>query len=125
MSRFVKILTTIGAFCLVTGCGNTTTGGGTYLAKGAAKGSRAYICNFGYDDQPGTTVTTLNLGSGPLGAGTTLGSPVSTGSLPSAAAATANGRLLLVTDQGNDQLAVVDTATGAVLSHIVVGGEPD
>jgi hyaluronoglucosaminidase len=125
MSRIVKFLTTVGALCLVTGCGNPTTGGGAYLARSAAKGSRAYICNFGYDDQPGTSFTTLDLGSGPDGSGTTLGPPVSTGSLPSAAAATPNGRLLLVTDQGNDQLAVVDTATDAVISHIVVGVEPD
>lgn len=152
MSRFVKILTTLGAFCLVTGCGNPTTGGGAYLAKRAAEGSRAYICNFGYDDQPGTTLTTLDLGAGPLGSGvpapgatptaapgttpaaggtarsvggTSLGPPVSTGSLPSAEAATPDGRLLLVTDQGNDQLAVVDTATDAVISHILVGVEPD
>jgi len=141
LSRLVKIVTTFGAICLVTGCGNPTTSGAAELARSATRGTEAYICNFrlrrpaGHNPHhPRPRIPTpsgrhFGRGSGRGGGagrgGSDTGRSVSTGSLPSAVAATPNGRLLLVTDQGNDQLAVVDTATDAVISHILVGVEPD
>jgi YVTN family beta-propeller protein len=127
LPRNVKKMTTVAAFALLTGCGNTTASVSTYTAQNAASGSQAYLATFGYDDQPGTTVTSVDLLTGPRAGsrGLRLGRAVSVGSLPSALAATPDGRLLLVTDQGNDQLAVVDTATDAVIAHIPTGVEPD
>src|ERR1700722_8876251 len=122
MSRHVKKMTTIGTIAvaiILTGCGNTTAPRASRLTRSAAGDSRAYVANFGYEDQPGTTVTTLDLASrGP-------DRSFRTGSLPSALAATPNGRLLLVTDQGDDNLAVVATATDHLETRITTGVEPD
>jgi len=88
----VKIVTTVAAISLVTGCGNATGSTSAGFSGSAARGTEAYICTFGYDDQPGTTVTALDLATRHLGR------PINTGSLPSALAATPDGRLLVVTD---------------------------
>jgi hyaluronoglucosaminidase len=118
-SLLVKGVTTIGLIVLVTGCGNSTKSPAAVLARSASRGTEAYVCNFGYDDQPGTTVTAVDLATGRVSRSAT------TGSLPSAVAATPDGRLLLVTDQGDDNLAVLSAATDRVLAHIPTGVEPD
>jgi hyaluronoglucosaminidase len=119
LSLIVKVVATLGVILLVTGCGNLTTSRAVILARGASRGTEAYVCNFGYDDQPGLSVAPVDLATGRIGRS------VVTGSLPSAVAATPNGRLLLVTDQGDDHLAVLDTATDAVLADVPTGLEPD
>ena len=118
-SLFVKYVTTAGLIVLVTGCGNTTHSPATILARSASRGTEAYICNFGYDDQPGTRITAVDLATHRLSPSTR------TGSLPSALAATPDGRLLLVTDQGDDNLAVLAAATDHLITRIPTGVEPD
>ncbi len=118
-SLFVKVVTTTALIVLVTGCGNTTNSPAAVLARSASRGTEAYVCTFGYDDQPGTTITAVDLASRRVDR-----SP-RTGSLPSAVAATPNGRLLLVTDQGVDNLAVLSASTDHLITRIPTGDEPD
>jgi YVTN family beta-propeller protein len=115
----VKVLATVGLIVLVTGCGNTTKSPAAVLARSSSRGTEAYVSNFGYDDQPGTTITAVDLAAHRVS-----GSP-RTGSLPSAVAATPDGRLLLVTDQGADNLAVLSAATDHLMARIPTGVEPD
>jgi hyaluronoglucosaminidase len=115
----VRVVATVGLIVVVTGCGNAAASRAADLAGTTSRGAQAYVCNFGYDDQPGTTITALDLTSRRVEAS------VTTGSLPSAAAATPDGHLLLVTDQGDDNLAVLDGATDRLLAHIPTGEEPD
>ena len=57
----VKVVTTLGVISVVTGCGNTTARETSDLATHASQGAEAYVCNFGYDDQPGSTITAVDL----------------------------------------------------------------
>ncbi len=104
---------------LLAACGS---GAGIPLFGGVAANSpslTAYVCNFAYQSQPGTTVarvSTANQSAEPS---------LDVGQLPSAEAATPDGRYLLVADEGYDQLAVVDLATGRVIHRVVTGLEPD
>lgn len=109
----------MGVLSLVAGCTDSGTSGDAALAGRAAAGTEAYVCNFAYDSQPGATVATVDVAT------QTRGPWVDTGSLPSALAATADGRRLLVTDQGTDRLVVLDTATDDVIATISTGVEPD
>jgi len=119
LSLIVRVVATVGVCVILTGCGRQGTSQAAHLARSASQGAEAYVANFGFDDQPGNTITPVALSAGAIG------HPVGTGSLPSALAATPDGRLLLVTDQGDDHLAVLDTATDRVLARIDVGLEPD
>jgi len=115
----VRVVVTVGLLVVVTGCGNAATQKASDLAESTSRGTEAYVCNFGYDDQPGTTITALDLATRRVEAS------VTTGSLPSAAAATPDGHLIVVTDQGDDNLAVLDGATDRLMAHIPTGVEPD
>jgi YVTN family beta-propeller protein len=89
------------------------------LASRANAGTEAYVCNFGYASDPGATITPVDLTSG------VADTPITTGTLPDALAATPDGRDLLVADEGQDLLTVLDASDGEVLAQITVGLEPD
>jgi YVTN family beta-propeller protein len=89
------------------------------LASRSEAGTEAYVCNFGYDSDPGATVTPVDLTS------RVADTPITTGTLPDALAATPDGRYLLVADDGQDLLTVLDTSDGDVRAQITVGVEPD
>lgn len=79
----------------------------------------AWVATGSYISEPGDTIT-------PVNTATALpGRPLGTGRLPSAMAITPNGQELLVTNSGDDTLAVVDLATRRVSARIRVGLEPD
>jgi YVTN family beta-propeller protein len=89
------------------------------LAARARAGAEAYVCNYGYDSAPGATITPVNLQGG------VADTAITTGTLPSALAATPDGREVLVTDQGQDLLTVLDARNGDVVARISTGVEPD
>ena len=89
------------------------------LAARADAGAEAYVCTFGYDSEPGATVTPVNLDRA------TADPEITTGTLPDAVAATPDGRLVLVADEGEDQLTVIDASDGHVVATIQTGVEPD
>ncbi len=91
----------------------------TTLAERAAAGTEAYVCNFAYASQPGSTLATVDVADGRRG------SWVGAGSLPSALAATPDGRRLLVANQQSDTVTVVDTADDHTVATITTGLEPD
>jgi YVTN family beta-propeller protein len=117
-SRCVKFVLTLGAVLLATGCRDPQSIA-TGLSARAKHGTEAYVCNFGFDDQPGTTIAPVATATGRVGRS------VTTGSLPSALAATPDGRFLLVTDEGDDHLVVLDTTTDDVVARFPTGVEPD
>jgi len=82
-------------------------------------GAVAYVCNFASDALPGTSITPVDL------AHRSAGPRLSIGSLPSALAPTPDGRRLLVTAQGADQVVVVDTSSDSVAARLSTGLEPD
>jgi hyaluronoglucosaminidase len=89
------------------------------LVTRANAGDEAWVCNFGYDSDPGSTVTPVNL------TGLVSNTPITTGSLPDAIAASPDGRLILVADEGQDLLTIIDATDGDVLARVATGVEPD
>jgi DNA-binding beta-propeller fold protein YncE len=89
------------------------------LSQRTKDSMEAWICNYGYDSDPGATVTPVDLSRG------VADSAVTTGTLPDAIAASPNGRLLVVADGGQDLLAVINSSTGDVLGRVTTGVEPD
>jgi YVTN family beta-propeller protein len=89
------------------------------LAARADAGTEAWVCNFGYDSDPGATVTPVNLSKG------VANTPDTTGTLPDAIASSPDGRLVLVADEGQDLLTVIDAEDGDVLARVPTGVEPD
>jgi YVTN family beta-propeller protein len=89
------------------------------LSTRAAHGTEAWVCNFGYESDPGATVTPVDL------ADRATDNPVTTGTLPAGIAATPDGRMILVADEGADLLTVLDADDGDVLAQIPTGVEPD
>ena len=89
------------------------------LASRADAGEEAYVCNFGYDSTPGATVSPIDLVDGKADP------RITTGTLPDAVAATPNGRLVLVADEGQDLLSVLDASDGDIVATIPTGVEPD
>jgi hypothetical protein len=79
----------------------------------------AYVCTRGYADDPGTTITAVDLTSG------VVLQTVSTGTLPDALAATPDGKEILVVDQGVDQVNELSTRANRVLRSTTTGLEPD
>jgi YVTN family beta-propeller protein len=89
------------------------------LAARADAGTEAWVCNFGYDSDPGATITPVDLSRG------VADTPITTGTLPDAIAATPDGRLVVVADEGQDLLTVIDAKNGNVLARVSTGVEPD
>ena len=89
------------------------------LAGRADAGQEAYVCTFGYDSEPGATVTPVNLDAA------TVDPRITTGTLPAAVSASPDGRLILVADEGEDELTVIDASDGHVVATIPTGVEPD
>jgi hyaluronoglucosaminidase len=103
---------------LVGGCGAAGSGAGNLEASTGA-GALLYVCNYGSDAVPGTTIA-------PIDPTTLRPEPrVTIGSLPSSLASTPDGRQLLVTAQGDDDLVVLDTLNDTVLGRVSTGLEPD
>jgi YVTN family beta-propeller protein len=89
------------------------------VGSGAQSGTIAYVATGAFDALPGTTITPVD-----LTADRAL-SPITVGSLPSAFAATSDGRRLLVTVQGENHLVVLDAGGGSVLGTVTTGLQPD
>jgi YVTN family beta-propeller protein len=89
------------------------------LAQRAAAGTEAWVCNLGYDSDPGSTVAPVNLSGG------VADPPITTGTLPDAITASPDGRLVVVADEGQDLVTVIDARTGDVLGRVATGVEPD
>jgi hyaluronoglucosaminidase len=103
-----------GVVGLVGGCSGSSAG----LAS-VQSGTIAYVCTGAFNAEPGTSVAVVD------GVRDRALSPISVGSLPSALASSSDGRRLLVTVEGEDHLAVLDTGTGSVVGIVGVGLEPD
>lgn len=99
---------------VLAGCSTATN---TATPRGSA--SVAWVATGSYMSQPGDTVTPVNVNTGQPGR------PLGTGRLPSGIAVTPNGAELLVTNTGDDTLAVVNLATKKVVARVPVGLEPD
>jgi len=111
-TRRCLVVAALAALALaVTACSSSPS---TTSARG---GELAWVANYSYDSQPGSTVTPVDTVGG------TAESPVTTGSEPSALAT--DGDRLLVTNKGANTLSVVDPASGQVTSTFKVGLEPD
>ena len=82
-------------------------------------GSIAYVANLANRADPGGTVAVVDTTTG-----TSL-PPVTTGTLPSAFAASPDGAQLLVTAEGQDKVTMLDTSTRGVIASATVGLEPD
>ncbi len=101
---------------LLAGCGG---GASAAAGSGAQSGTIAYVATGAFEALPGTAITPID-----LSAHRAL-SPIAVGSLPSAFAATSDGRRLLVTVQGENHLVVLDTAGGSLLGTVTTGLQPD
>jgi len=89
------------------------------LSARAQAGSEAYVADFGYASDPGAAVTPVDL------AHRVADTAITTGTLPGAVAATPDGRLVLVADEGQDLLAILDASDGDVVARVQTGVEPD
>lgn len=90
----------------------------------APGGQTAYVADFGYLDDPGDTVTPVDLATG------TTGTPITVGSGPFAIAITPNGRyavvnLLGVGSSKGDKIVRITLADGAVSKPVKVGLAPE
>lgn len=101
------------AALLLAGCGSPGASAGTVRAGGLA-----WVATHAFVSEPGSTLTPVDLAIHQVEPS------VTTGSEPAAMAAAPGGRVL-VANKGDDTLSVVDGATGAVVSTIHVGLEPD
>jgi len=112
------VVVTASVVVLAASCGSAPD-----LATTRGRGSRtpaaAFVANFAYADQPGTTVTEVSLSSDKV-----LRS-LQAGRLPSSFALVDAGNGLLVTDQGSDKLRLLSVSTGNVMAQTRVGLEPD
>ena len=108
-------------FCLVIVSGCSTATGSAIAAPPTSNSStaQAYVCNYAYDSQPGTTITPVDL-NGPRPE-----HRLTIGSLPSAVASSPDGRQVLVTAQGQNTLVILDTSSNAVTGRVSTGLEPD
>jgi YVTN family beta-propeller protein len=121
------VVVSISAAALLASCTNETADAepvvhGSHipgLSTRAHSGAEAYVANYGYDSEPGATVTAVDLFTRATDA------RITTGTLPDALAFTPNGHLVLVTDEGEDQLSVIDTLDGDITATIATGDEPD
>src|ERR1700722_18301860 len=100
---------------VLAGCG----GGASAVASGAQSGAIAYVTTGAFEALLGTSITPVELTDNRAL------SPITVGSLPSALAATSDGRRLLVTLQGENHLVVLDTAGDSVLGTVTTGLQPD
>jgi hyaluronoglucosaminidase len=100
---------------VLAGCG----GGASAVAIGAQSGAIAYVTTGAFEALLGTSITPVELTDNRAL------SPITVGSLPSALAATSDGRRLLVTLQGENHLVVLDTAGDSVLGTVTTGLQPD
>jgi len=124
MSRPVRLLSAlIGVTVLALGldaCGTSP------VAVPSRSGEVAYVANGAGLAVPGNSVAAVDIATGKVLPPVTTGTRASTtASLPSALAATPDGRRLLVADKGVDVLGVIDTATGKEVDRVPVGLEPD
>lgn len=89
------------------------------LSARANEGEEAYVCNFGFESDPGSTITPVDL------TGARADHRITTGSLPDAIASTPNGKYVLIADEGQDLLTIVNTSNGDVVARVATGLEPD
>ncbi len=78
-----------------------------------------YVANHSTLVDPASTLAVINASSGAIL------QPLATGALPSAMALTPDGKDLLVTNQGDNQLTEFSVASGRELHRVGVGLEPD
>ncbi|MGP8008073.1 MAG: YncE family protein, partial [Acidimicrobiales bacterium] len=105
------------AAALAVGCAVATAACAPPPLPGATQGAVAYVATLAGQADPGDAVAVVDTSTSK-----TL-TPIATGTLPSAMAATPDGKDLLVTDKGIDQLTEVATATGRVVRRVTVGLE--
>ncbi len=121
-SRWVLVVLALVAVFL-SACGGTTAPASSAsrsdTGSGSGSGTVAFVANFAYADQPGTTITEVSLGKRRVERSITLGR------LPSAFAATARGTKLLVADEGSDRLSILSVTAAKVVAVVRVGLEPD
>jgi DNA-binding beta-propeller fold protein YncE len=98
------------------GCASLPQG----LIARTAAGAEAFVANFAYESQPGSTVTAVDLQAGRVDA-----SIETHGTLPAAVVVLPGGRRLLVADQGSDRLTLIGLPSGEVLATGTTGLEPD
>ncbi len=82
-------------------------------------GSIAYVTNLANRADPGGTVAIVDTASG-----SSL-SPVTTGTLPSALAASPDGARVLVANEGQDTVTMLDASSRGVIASVDVGLKPD
>lgn len=114
MRRF-RLVVAIATLSVLSACGS---GAGSHTAAGTAPAS-VYVCVFAYPSQPGTRLARIDLANQ-----RTLAPLDTTVSEPAAMAAAGHSGNLVVVGTGDDQLVVLDPATGRVDRRVVVGLEP-
>ncbi len=110
----VAVLSCAAAASTLSGC----TTANRPLAHRASLGQEAWVANYAFDSEPGSTVTPVDL------VGHRADPRVTTASQPAGLAPTAGGTELLVANRGKDTLSLVTTATGKVTATATVGLVP-
>ncbi len=106
---------------------------GLLLAGGSSSGGavsspsvpQAWVANYAYQSQPGSTITPVDLRTGKAGTPVSTASEPASASTPAALAVAAGGRELLVANEGSDRLSVISTTSDTTIASVRVGLEPD
>lgn len=113
--RRFRLVVAVATLSVLSACSSAA---GSPTAAGSASGS-VYVCVFAYPSQPGTRLARIDLTDR-----RTVTPLDTTVSEPAAMAVVGRSGDLVVVGTGDDQLVVVDPATGHIERRVVVGLEP-
>jgi YVTN family beta-propeller protein len=88
-------------------------------ACGSSGGDEAWVANYSFTSQPGTSIAAINLDAAAADG------MVTTASLPTGIAATPDGSEVVVTNRGNNSISVIGASSHDVSATWTVGLEPD
>lgn len=111
-------LVALGVGLLLAGCSSS---GGTV----SPPAPQAWVANYAYQSQPGSTITPVDLRNGRARTPVSTASEPASASTPAALAVTPDGRELVVANEGSDRLSVISAASDTTIASVGVGLQPD